>query len=66
MMERKARTLPQGSDAASCDPSREAAGSPWKQPWLRPRLIDHGDVRELTLGLSVGNIESGTPGTFRP
>lgn len=34
--------------------------------WSRPRLVDHGDVRELTLGATSGNFESGVPGTFRP
>lgn len=36
-----------------------------RRPWTPPRLIDHGDVRELTLGTSAGLPESGAPGTFR-
>lgn len=29
--------------------------------WERPRLVDHGDVRELTLGTTQGVVESGAP-----
>jgi hypothetical protein len=36
-----------------------------RRPWLPPRIVDHGDVRELTMGTSSGLPESGAPGTFR-
>lgn len=66
MIDRKAQASPQDIGESRRDASREVTGILPKAPWLRPRLVDHGDVRELTLGLSTGNIESGAPGTFRP
>jgi hypothetical protein len=55
------RPAQDGSDSA---PDSSAPSAP-KARWERPRLVDHGDVRELTLGTTQGLPESGAPGTLR-
>ena len=35
-----------------------------KKDYNSPELKDHGDIRDVTLGSSVGNFESGFPNTF--
>ena len=35
-----------------------------KRPYRKPRLIRYGDVRDLTLGGSIGFGESGNPNRF--
>lgn len=59
------RSQPPTQAASPTDCERRGAMPPASRPrWFRPRLTDHGDVRELTLGTSTGNFESGAPGTF--
>ncbi len=61
------RSNPSASHPGTPELERPGGARPEsKRRWRRPRLIDHGDVRELTLGTSVGQFESGAPGTFRP
>lgn len=50
--------------AADAD-SRDSAPREDRARWQRPRLVDHGDVRELTLGLTSGPSESGPGGITR-
>lgn len=33
--------------------------------WERPRLVVHGDLRQLTMGPTPGQQESGNPDNFR-
>lgn len=52
--------------ASPSDRERSRAVPPASRPrWSRPRLVEHGDVRELTLGTSQGLPESGAPGSLR-
>ena len=37
-----------------------------KKPYQKPRLIHHGDVRDVTMGPTPGIGESGAPSNFRP
>ena len=37
-----------------------------RKPYQKPRLIHHGDVRDVTMGPTPGIGESGNPTTFRP
>ena len=37
-----------------------------RKPYLPPRLVRHGDVRDVTLGGSPGTGESGFPLAFFP
>jgi hypothetical protein len=54
-------------DTASIDPTSAAHSTPpgpVRSPWLRPRLECLGDVRQLTMGATRGNAESGQAFTF--
>lgn len=48
------------------DPQSKDVRGPSRRLWVTPNVIDRGDVRDVTLGPTVGNGESGNPGVFRP
>lgn len=48
-------------DVASEASGRASSSSSARKPYEAPRLESFGDARELTLGLSGGTLESGSP-----
>lgn len=51
---------PDGTDRSASD------GRCVRRAYSSPRLIDFGDVRDVTLGGSPGVGDSGNPGIFKP
>lgn len=50
----------------ACDRSLpDVAGDDGRAPYEAPRLQDLGDLRDVTLGVSRGALESGSVRTFR-
>jgi hypothetical protein len=61
-MEEIAMEAPQGPKKAR----DSSLPTPEKKPYAKPVLQDYGDIRDLTLGSTMGNLESGGGGiTFR-
>lgn len=47
----------------SAEPASPERGPDQRRPYLTPRLIKHGDLRDITLGGSAGMGESGLSAT---
>ena len=56
-------TSPSIESRSEANPERAPAAAK-RQPWVRPRLECFGDVRQVTMGGTVGINESGTPTRF--
>lgn len=53
-------------DATKKTEVRPAPDQPAPKRYQKPRLIHHGDVRDVTMGPTPGPGESGNPTVFRP
>lgn len=51
----------QTDPACACSLGCQDPSSPARLPYFAPRLIAFGDVRNLTLGGSIGRNDSGAP-----
>ena len=49
---------------AGSKPARREKGAISPRPYRAPRLVVYGDVRDITLGGSIGAGESGNPNRF--
>jgi len=53
-----------GSESRSDATPERARATAEREPWVRPRLECFGDVRQVTMGGTIGINESGNPTRF--
>jgi hypothetical protein len=60
---RRTGISPDSESRSDAVPERAPAAAK-RQPWVRPRLECFGDVRQVTMGGTIGINESGNPTRF--